>query len=205
MKINIKKREHLLLIMTIAVGLIAILYHMGFASLLNALSESGEILDQEKERFQEYVTQLNNKDEIEKAYNSIQFEFPQTDPDKKPEQQFSEDVVKMCAKYGLPTPNIGPPKDEIIENVDDYKFISLTIRINGSIEKLSSILKEFNRNALLIEDITLTATLDEEDINAGITLARIAKLTPEESARLQKARSSSRSSTPSTVRRRFSF
>ena len=192
------------MIITLTVALFAVLYHLGLARIINSVSETGEQLESLKRTYTDYVQRLERKDEVEAAYKSIEVQFPQTDPDKKPEQQFSEDVFALCGKFGFPSPNIGPPKEDLIENVDDYKFITLTVRVSGKIDRLARLLKEFHKNALLIKEFSLTSVLDDDEITAQVTVARIAKLTEEEIERLEQLRSR-RKSASSAASRRFRF
>ncbi len=196
MKIQQKKRERILMFATIIVAVLALFYQLGFSSLYDSITETSEQLEAEKEKFEEYIEQYERKDQIEKAYKEIEGTFPPTDPNMKPEQQFIEDVANMAKKFGFLHPDFEPPKDETIENVNDYKFILLTVTVTGPLDNLSNLLIEFHRNALLIKELQLSAPLDRDSITATITAARIAKLSEEEIERLRekgKSRTSSRS------------
>ncbi|MCD6386183.1 hypothetical protein J7M23_10465 [Candidatus Sumerlaeota bacterium] len=206
MNIPQKKRERFLMIATIVVGAVALLYQFAFSSMYEQITSTSEELEYQKEIFKQYITQYKRKNIIENAYKEIEIKFPQPRADKKPEQQFTEDIDAMCAKLGFSRRNIEPPKDSLIENVDDYKFITVTVRVEGPLKNVAELLKEFHRNALLIKELTLTSRLDKDIISAVITAARIAKLTPEELKELKKSRSKRRrGERPGSVRRRFHF
>lgn len=204
MNITPKKRERFLMIATIVVGIFALLYQFVFSGIYEQIATTSEELEYQKNLFNQYIAQYKRKNIIENAYKEIEVKFPQPQADKKPEQQFTEDIDLMCTKLGFTRRNIEPPKNALIENVDDYKFITVTLRVEGTLKDIAKLLKEFHRNALLIKELNLTSRLDSDEISAVITAARIAKLTPEELEELKKStkRGGKR---PGGIRRRFHF
>lgn len=203
MKMNIKQREKILLIITLVVACFVILYQLGFSKLYDQLARTSSELEQQKKIFTDYLLQFNRKAEIEQAYAEIESQFPPASPDKKPAQQFSEDVDALCRQLGFYAPNIEPPKDELIPEVNDYKFITLVVHVEGPMSDIANLLKGFHRKALLINKLTLTAARDQDRISATITAARIAKLTPEDMELLKKRSTTRTSRTSSSPQPRF--
>lgn len=190
MKINLRKREQLLIIVTVLLGTFVLLYQVGFSKLYHSLAITSSELEKQKTLFSDYLNQFSRKSKIEQEYKEIEAQFPLPAPDRKPAQQFSEEVDALCRQLGFSYPNIEPPKDELIENVDDYKFITLTIRVEGPLKNIAQLLNGFHTRALLIRELNLSSARDQDRITAIITAARIAKLTPEEMEKIKSKKSS---------------
>jgi hypothetical protein len=177
---KMSKREQVLMIATLAVAAIALLYQFGFSRVYEAFSSTARELAAGEETYKEYVENLKTRDKIEAAYREIEDQFPKTEKNKTPDKQFSEDIASLCSELGFKYPKIQPPKDEEIEEVDDYKFITITVVTRDKLESVAKMLKGFAARSLLIKELTLSTSLDSDLITVSATVARIAKVPEDE-------------------------
>jgi hypothetical protein len=196
---RISKREQILMVATITVALVALLYQFGFSRIYEAFSSTaGELASAEK-TYNEYVSVLKTRDQIEAAYRDIEDQFPKAEKDKSPDKQFSEDIARLCSSLGFSYPKIQPPRDEQIEEVDDYKFITITVVTNEKLDNVAKLLKGFASRSLLIKELNLSSGLDSDLVTVTVTVARIAKV-PESEVKAAAKERPARGRTPSTAR-----
>jgi hypothetical protein len=192
---RMSKREKLLMIVTVVAAMGAILYQFGFSKIYEAFSSTAGELAEMEQTYEEYVKNLDTKEKIEAAYREIEDQFPKPEKDKSPDKQFSEDIAALCSKLGFNYPKIDPPKDEEIEGVDDYKFITITIVTRDKLESIAKMLKSFAAKSLLIKDLSLSTSLDSDQVIVTVTVARIAKVPESEIKRISKEKSSRKKGT----------
>jgi hypothetical protein len=172
---RISGRERMLLIVTGTVICAAIVYRFGIGSIYESLRSSSEQLGTVEKTYQRYVKQLDQRDRIERAYGEIEDQFPKRDPGHDPAHQFSEEVDALCSQLGFANPNIEPAKERPIEDVEDYRFILLTIKTEGDFASVVRLLKGFDSKSLLIRELTLNSYLDQDRLRIAVTVARIVK------------------------------
>jgi hypothetical protein len=196
---KISKREQLLMVATLSVAAVALIYQFGFSRIYEAFSSTAGQLATAEKTYNEYVSVWKTRDQIEAAYSEIEGQFPKAEKDKSPDKQFSEDIARLCADLGFSYPKIQPPKDEQIEEVDDYKFITITIMTNEKIDRVAKLLNGFAQKSLLIKELNLVSVPDSDLITVTVTVARIAKV-PESEVRAAAKEKPTRRRAPSTAR-----
>ena len=194
------KREKIILIVTVAVAVVALLYRFGLSGLADEISSTSERMTRAQQAYDEYQRQLDKQSAIEGDYRKIEGQFSTTDPNRKPDQAFTEDVARLCRELGLNYPRIEPVQDAEIPEVDEYKFMTVEVKSSGDLEQFVKLLKGFEQRSLLITALKITHPPNAPSFILSVTVARIVKLTPDELNRKEeKGRLSTRSRLRSSV------
>lgn len=172
---KISGRERILMVVVGVLVCAAIVYKFGITRVYEGFRFSAEQLHTVEKTYQRYVRQMEQRERIERAYTEIEDQFPKHDPGRNPAHQFSEEVDALCSQLGFANPTIEPAKEKPIENVEDYRFILLTVKTEGDFRSIIKLLKGFDSKSLLIRQLTLTSYLDRDRIRVAVTVARIVK------------------------------
>ncbi len=158
-----------------------------------AVTSRSQKLATVKETYEENVSRLKKGAAIRSEYAELVGNQGQTSPDvqKDPQKEFSEFISDLCRRLGFTYPRIEPPKTEPIQGVDDYSFITLTVSTQGTRESVANMMKGFDKEAVLIRDLTLRTFLDSPQMDVSITVARLVQISPD------KRRTGSDKKTPS--------
>lgn len=172
---KISGREKFLLLVASVFVFAGLVYKFGIRYAYEGVRSSVEQLGTVENTYQRYVHQMERRDRVERDYGEIEDQFPKRDPGTNPAHQFSEEVDALCSQLGFANPTIEPAKEKPIEDVEDYRFILLTVRTEGNFSSITRLLKGFDSKSLLIRELTLTSYQDEDRINVAVTVARIVK------------------------------
>lgn len=175
---KISKRERIILIITIIVVIGGIGSQFGVSNFFASFATTIGELGQKQQVYESYLKQLDKMPAIQKNYRSIERQFAKNSPNKSADQIFTEDIESLCNKLQLGFPRIEPPLQAIIENVDNYNEISLTVHASGDLQKIVRLLKGFNEASLIITALKISSPLDRNIMDIDVTVARITKVEP---------------------------
>lgn len=172
------KREKILGGSSLLLVLGLIFYQFGFSSVYEKISFDSSDLDNLKQTHEKYQGYMKKENQIRKKYNEIvgKDKNPGENTGKDPQKEFSEFVSELCKRLDFKYPRIDPPKIAPIDNVDDYAFVTLDINTNGDIQSISKLLKGFDREAVLIRELTIRSRLDNPVLDLTITVARMVQV-----------------------------
>ena len=172
------KREKILggISLLLVIGLI--FYKFGFSRVYEKLSFDSSDLNSLKQTHEKYQEYMKKEAQIRRKYNEIvgKDKNPGENTGKDPQKEFSEFVSELCKRLDFKYPRIDPPKIVSIDNVDDYAFVTLDIHTNGDIKSISKLLKGFDREAVLIRELTVLSRLDNPVLDLTITVARMVQV-----------------------------
>ncbi len=172
---KISSRERILLVIVGVFVCAAIVYKFGITRVYEGFRSSAEQLRTVEKTYQRYVRQMEQRERIERAYSDIEDQFPKREPGRNQAHQFSEEVDTLCSQLGFANPTIEPTKERPIEDVEDYRFILLTVKTEGDFRSITKLLKGFDSKSLLIRELTLNSYLDRDRVRVAVTVARIVK------------------------------
>ncbi len=171
-------------------GVIAatVLWQAGIAPLWDQYTTRQAILETERAKYMKNVETLNERDKIEVGFAKIEASFPKDDPERAPEDAFSEDVM-YAAQNILPgrMPQPGRVEHEKIEGVPGYEFLTFPITSVGELENIALLLKGFDQKGFLIKNLVVThsRSIDDPELRVEVTLARIVKIPEDEGGPLR--------------------
>ncbi|MCX7046205.1 MAG: hypothetical protein NTX50_12060 [Candidatus Sumerlaeota bacterium] len=180
-----KSREKILLAVTIVSLLGFFGFRMGWQSYLLTMWKSisvseSAIKDAEKEaqRVQEY---LNREAVAREVYNKrVVQSMPMPKGDKSAEAQFTEDIEGLCKNAGIILNRIDPAQREAISDTKDWEFITVGVNYRKEWSGVVQLLKNFDKNFLLIKELNIASPPDKDYLSVDIRLARVVALTKEE-------------------------
>jgi hypothetical protein len=182
----LSKREQRILYLTVAIVVGTLLYLQGIDPILTNWSTNQDVLEGEKKKYEDNVQTLNTAKQIEEGFKKIEATFPEDDPDREPEQAFSEEII-ADAQSILPgkVPAPGNPTREEIKGVEGYEFLTFAINVEGELENVAQLLKGFDQKGYLIKEMKLSHAKNPDDPNLrlALTMARIVKVEEEEEKR----------------------
>jgi len=188
MAISISRRERTILIVTVALAVMALVYHLGLSSVLSALGDEREQLRQEKETYERYIADLRREDEVATDIAQLEKRYPMTDQRLK---EFTATIDEAFKAAGM-TAAISPAEQEEIAGAEDYGFVTLHITSAGTIESVVRVLNYFDRQAILIKELKLTTGVDQNMIQVDVRVSQMIKISEE-----MKEKKVKRPSTPS--------
>ena len=180
-----KTREKILLAATILALVGFFGYRMGWQEHLITLWKNisvpeSSIQDAEKEarRVQDY---LNREALVRETYNKRVIQsMPAPKKDKSPEAQFTEDIETLCRGAGITLNRIDPAQRETIPDTKDYEFITVGVNYRKEWSGVVQLLKNFDKNFLLIKELNIAAPLDKDYLSVDVRMARVVPLTKED-------------------------
>lgn len=180
----LNKREQRILYLTVFIVVGIVLWMQGIDPILSNWSANQEVLETERKNYEANVQTLNTAREIEEGFKKIEATFPaDDDPEKDPEQTFSEEIV-ADAQNILPgkVPAPGSPQREEIKGVEGYEFLTFSVGVTGEFENIAQLLKGFDQKGYLIKEMTLQHSkgIDDPELRLELTMARIVKVEEEE-------------------------
>ena len=93
--------------------------------------------------------------------------------DERPDLRFQEDVARWCVEAGFQQPSVSKSIEDI-EGVEDYQIVFMFIRIDdGDLQRLSNLLKDFERKGLIIREMELTGYRDSARVSANIGVGQL--------------------------------
>jgi len=176
-------RERVLLIVTGAFVILALLYHFGLKGGIGALAGEREQLRREEQTYDDYIGVLRREPELNQQYQKLEQRYPMTVQRAK---EFTATIEKQFRAFRMTGINISPPEEEVIEDAEDHGFVTLRIRCDGDIEKVAQMLGFFNHQAILVKELRLRAYLDSPRINVEVSVSQIVRLSEEMKAKIGK-------------------
>ncbi len=151
-------RERMLLIITVVVvgGLMAFHFLSGtIEEQLASTGGSGE-LTEARDELQSYIDTLRDSARIKHQYEQLPMAAEGTG-DATAEEIFNLDLVNLLNnKFNIPSPRLTAPKADLVPNVEDYYFISITVSaLSGTPEQMIDLLREIERMGLIITSFKL--------------------------------------------------
>lgn len=176
---TLSKREMRILWLTGIVVVCVALWQIALGPSWDAYASQQEALESEFAKYTANVETLNKRREIEDGFRKIEASFPKEDPDRVPEDAFSEDAM-FAAQTILPgrVPQPGRVEREEIPDVEDYEILTFSITSVGELVNIALLLKGFDQKGFLVKNLMIThaKSIDESDLRLEITLARIVKV-----------------------------
>lgn len=187
------KREKILGSISLLLVLGLVLYQFGFSQIYDKISFDSSDLNNLKQTYDKYQGYMKKENQIQTKYEEIvgKDKNPQENTGIDPQKEFSEFVSDLCRRLDFAYPRIDPPSVIPIDNVNDYVFVTLNINTKGDVKRISKLLKGFDREAVLIRELTLRSKLDSPELDLNITVARMIQV---EQPIQEKEKSSSRNS-----------
>jgi len=182
MALTMTRRERTILILTLIVGAVALVYYFGLEQAVNALAAQREQLRQEQKTNQSYLDDLRKKETVDSRYREIERLYSITDQGSK---EFTASVEQTFAAIGMTGAKYFPPEEALMKGNEDLGYVKLHIACDGDIRKVAQVLSFFDQQAILVEDLKLTAFLDQERVNIEVWISQIVKLTPEKRRELE--------------------
>jgi hypothetical protein len=174
------KRERILMISTVVIigGWIG----LSFVDLEGSGPEvDGVAVEAERARFTDMAEEVSNAESIYRRYYDLVGPEAETggeasaDAIQRPDLDFQRAVTSLCDKAGFPRPNIRTIVEEI-QDVDDYVLILVEVDLReGDLDRVSELMKSFDRNGLILTQLDLRASRDSPDLGAKITVGKLAE------------------------------
>ena len=179
-----KQSEKMLLGLTVLMIFVFFGYRMEWHHNLMGLVErfyiADSVLQSERDKVERVASVVAREAETRARYAAtVRQQLQVPSPDKDPKAEFSEYVVALCQQLGVSLRSITPPGEEPIPDADDYKYITLKVSYQQSWPQVAQLLKNLDKNYLLIKEMTLNAPLDRQ-MDVNLSLARVTPLTEEE-------------------------
>jgi hypothetical protein len=171
----VNKREKILGGSSLLLLLGLVFYQFGFSQVYERISFDSSGMNNLKETYQKYQGYMKKEAQIRKKYHEIvgKDKNPGENTGKDPQKEFSEFVSDICRRLDFKYPRIDPPAIAPIDNVDDYAFVTLAVHTSGDIQGIAKLLKGFDREAVLIRELTIRSRLDSPELDLTITVARM--------------------------------
>lgn len=191
---TLKKREKVLMSLTLVAMLGAVVYSFGLGDYLDQFTSQTDRLESGQKNYVEAIATLQEEGEIEQRYQGIESQVPAAAGGKRLDMVFTEEIVAICRSLGISVPQLDPAEYEDIEGVEDFQFITARLRTEGNLDTVVKLLKAFQTRGLLFREVDLQNVQDQDVIRARVVLARMAPV-PEN---LIKARQRERSTRKTT-------
>ena len=157
------KRERNMLLITLAI-VVPVLAYAFLVPAEHAATESGESAaitsgdaGNARKEFASMSKMIKERSTIEGEYNSISFRAPDITPGRTVGETFQIEVSRMLTQiFKIENPNVSPPRPTLIEGVDDYCLVAVTISIAGTLQETISLLRSLDQRGLLIKSYTLS-------------------------------------------------
>lgn len=195
---SVNKREKTLLIVTLTLVSIWLVYSLWAQDIIDQYTSVSSSLDKAQQDYAEAAdTIVNSLDLIKEYQEMVQF-FPEKIGNQRPEAVFSEEIARLCREMGFYTPNLSPAKREPIENVVDFEFVTLIVKLSGDWSVIAKTLKAFQQRSFIVKTIRVQNKRNSLEVDTEIEVARLVKSKIAE-------RRERKSRIPSRSRRRLTF
>jgi len=85
---------------------------------------------------------------------------------------FHDEVDQWCRAAGFDNPRLEKAVTDI-EDVDDYQLIEVTVRVDGDLDRVSRLLKEFDKRGLIIRQVDISVSSRGERLTLIVRVARL--------------------------------
>ena len=176
MAISMSRRERVILITTVVLGVVALIYHFGLSGLLSAFADERDQLRQEKETYGRYIQELKREPRVAADIRQLEGKYPMTEQRVK---EFTASIEAAFKSFGVADVPITPPEQEAIQGAEDYGFVTLRINCEGDIGTVTKILDYLNRQAILVKELDLKTNIDTSRIHVDVKVSQFVKLSEE--------------------------
>jgi len=183
MAISMSRRERTILVVTLAVIAVGLVYRFGLQDAFSSLTAGSEQLAQEGKTYKEYIEDLKRKDAVDRDYQKLEQNYSISLQGTK---EFTGGIEQNFAAFGMTGTRYDPPEEALVEGAEDYGYVKLRIRCDGTIEMIRRMLAYFDKQALLVEDLKLSGQLDSDRISVDVRVSQIVKTSPEMRAKMEK-------------------
>ncbi len=192
-----KKREKILMLLTIVAALGGAVYSFGLGDFFDELSAQGDKLRTAQEEYVGSIETLKRSARIRREFDRFGEDIMQFgDGQLRPELRFPQEVMNICTQLKIAQPGVEPAGHEVIGGVEDYEFLTVRVRVSGDLDTIVNLLKTFEIHRLLFREVDLRGTKDSPTINAVIVVARLAPVPESEIQARQKIKDRARKSRP---------
>lgn len=141
-------------------------------------------------KFDDYRAQLERAPSVLEEYNQLEARLPRGNDNRRPDLAFSDQLAQLCSDSGFAYPRIEATKISEIDDVNDYELLSaMIITDEGSFADTARLLRIFQNNGLIVRELDMSGTKDQDRIRARVTVSRIAPVPEEETSRRRRRRS----------------
>jgi hypothetical protein len=138
-----------------------------------------------RQTFQEYFARIQYGPAIREAYDRVNTRLPERLPNSTPEATFSNEVVRLLQSRGWDRPIVKPARPSLIEDVNDYYYIDLEVRLRGGLQNIISVMLDFQKAGLLIKTFEIQKRdMDKDQLDLMVTLSRLARMDENHERRL---------------------
>ncbi len=180
----LKKSEKTLVILTVIAMVCFVAYRMGAGRIstvsLGRLYVTERALEKEAEKVDRVKIALEKYHPLTERYTGMVNNLIKSEENKTAEAQFSEYMADLLKKMNLSaSANIEVPYLEWIPDMEDYKYVVLTVSIADQQEwaQVVQLLRDFEKNKLLLKDLTVNHSWSKSTFRVDLTLAQIAPTT----------------------------
>jgi len=192
-----KKRERILMIITIIAVALGGLYYAGLGDWFDSLSSRQEELALAQEDYVRSIETLNRSAKIYREFENFgKGLLMGGDSTLRPELRFTQEINTICRSLGINEPRLDPAQREEIKGVDDYEFLTSKVTVEADLDKVVQFLKAFEARRLLFLEVDIRSTRDSPVLRSTVTVARIAPVSAEEIKTRQQTRRRAESRRP---------
>ena len=153
----------------------------GGESLLGA---SADDVERARDDYDEKVQTIESAPDIYREFyelvgeNTSRAETGEEGERTRADLEFQKDVAAYCASVGFNRPRINSDVEDIRDAggdiVTEYQLVIVDVSIdNGDVDRISRLLKVFDRSGLIIQDLRLESHSEGEEMRANIKVARL--------------------------------
>lgn len=188
MAFKMSRRERIILIVTAVVAAVALIYHFGLSNALSNLTDERDQLRQAQENYEKYIRDLRREPEVNANFAKLEREYPMSDQRVK---EFTAQIEETFKSFGIAQTPITVPEEEPIAGAEDYSLVTIRIQCDGDISQVARILNFFDRQAILIKELSLRTGVDSNVIHVDTKVSQIVRVSEEMKAQRTKRASAS--------------
>lgn len=188
---NISDREKKLLISAaIIFGLGIPLYFLVLApSSGSSTSAEGTDLESVRNQFETYKRIIKREPLIAERLKKIDAFLPVGDGKSDQDNLMSKEVFRIYNEHGITIPDVRPPKSEMLEGIDEYKYLKIGTKFRADYIKTCNILNSFDEHGFFINDLRINnPSPDANDLRVDVSLLRLVEMTEKEKERWKRLR-----------------
>jgi hypothetical protein len=131
-----------------------------------------------RSEYEELIEKIELADSISREYFSLvgQGSAPEKRTEGvafRPDIDFLDQVKVWCTEAGFPNTKFSSKTDPI-KDVDDYRLVNVTVDIDrGQLANVAALVKKFEANGLIIQQVRLESPVDRAEIGAEIVVGKI--------------------------------
>ena len=187
MKLSDREKRLLIIAAVMIVGGTFLFLMFGGESLPSSSAAStGESLEEEREKFQEYKDTIGRVEQINNRLKQIENFLPSGVSGYEAGQQLTKEIIGIYDIHGHPRPSLRPPRNRYIRGIFDYKFLEIATDFSLPYEKTCALLDAFDRYGFFIEDLSINSTRDKDRCVVQVTLVKLVKVSDLEKRRRER-------------------